>query len=223
MPEPKTPNPVKGPGSQTVPAATVSPETAKSPRPEVKAAAEAAPEVGRRRGGQVRRSQPARRVVAPRPKRVSSSGRSPVAIPSSSVVPGPSVVPPKAHHLGEEEPSHAGTVAPGPAPTATGPQAAGPVVPVRVFSSTATKPVTTALGRDVIACMKGARKLTLEAVTTWVDVVGRFVPELPMAPYVPGRAEVVAGLGTMFDTAEELLASQRKFASDLVKILVPAG
>lgn len=83
--------------------------------------------------------------------------------------------------------------------------------------------LSTALREEIIASVKQAQQFTLDAVTTWVDVVGKVVPELPTMPYAPARSDVVAGITTMFDAAEELLASQRKFASELVSVLVPAS
>lgn len=83
--------------------------------------------------------------------------------------------------------------------------------------------LSAAIREEVIASVKQAQQFTLDVVSTWVDVVGKVVPELPTAPYVPPRADVVANLTTMFDAAEELLASQRKFAADLVNVLVPTS
>lgn len=83
--------------------------------------------------------------------------------------------------------------------------------------------LSTAIREEIVASVKQAQQFTLDAVSTWVDVVGKVVPEMPTAPYMPARSEVVANLSTMFDAAEELLAAQRKFASDLVNVLVPAS
>jgi hypothetical protein len=79
-----------------------------------------------------------------------------------------------------------------------------------------------AIRDEVIASAKQAQQFTIGAVTMWADVVGKLVPELPALPFVPARSDVVEGLGTVFEVAEELLASQRKFASDFVSVLVPA-
>ena len=88
--------------------------------------------------------------------------------------------------------------------------------------ASATK--TAQLIRDeVIASVKQAQQFTLDAVTTWVDVVGKVTPDLATSPFAPARVDVVEGLGVVFGVAEELLAAQRKFASDLVSVLVPAS
>ena len=76
---------------------------------------------------------------------------------------------------------------------------------------------------EMIASVKQAHQFTIDAVTTWVDVFGKLVPELPALPFVPTRSDVVEGLGTVFEMAEEFLASEHKFASELVNVLVPAS
>ena len=100
--------------------------------------------------------------------------------------------------------------------------------------TTTTKPQATDAGaktaeysaavRDqIIASVKQAQQFTLDAVSTWADVVGKVVPELPALPLVPARAEVVEGFGAVFGMAEGLLGSQRKFAADFFNVLVPAS
>jgi len=83
--------------------------------------------------------------------------------------------------------------------------------------------LSSAIRDDVVASVKQAQQLTLDAVTTWVDVITKVAPELPSVPFMPARSEVVDGVGTFFEMAEELLQSQRKFAVDLVGVLVPTS
>lgn len=59
------------------------------------------------------------------------------------------------------------------------------------------------------------------AVAAWTDFIRKVAPRSPRAFLVPARPDVVEGVGAVFEVAEELLASQRKFASDLVGPLVP--
>jgi len=80
-----------------------------------------------------------------------------------------------------------------------------------------------AVREDVVASVKQAQQLTLDAVSTWVDVMSKLAPELPTVPFLPARSEVVEGVGTFFEMAEELLESQRKFAVDLFGVLVPTS
>jgi hypothetical protein len=86
-----------------------------------------------------------------------------------------------------------------------------------------TAEYSAAVRDEIIASVKQAQQFTLDAVTTWADVIGKVVPELPAFPFVPARPEVVESLGTAFGMAEKLLASQRRFAADLVNVLVPAS
>ena len=86
-------------------------------------------------------------------------------------------------------------------------------------SATKTAEFCAAARDEVIASVKQSQQFTLAAVTTWFDVIGKVVPELPAFPFVPAPSDVVEGLGTVFEVAEELLASQRNFASDLVSCM----
>ena len=94
-------------------------------------------------------------------------------------------------------------------------------------TTTSTKPkaptttkLATAMRDEMIASVRQAQQYTLDAVSTWADVVGKMYPELPTAPLV-SRADVLEGLGATFGFAEELLAMQRKFATDMANVLVP--
>jgi hypothetical protein len=82
--------------------------------------------------------------------------------------------------------------------------------------------LSAAVRDEVIASLSHAQSFTLDVVTTWVDVMGKAVPRFPGLPFAPARSDVVEGLGAVFEVAEELLASQRKFASDLASVLVLA-
>jgi hypothetical protein len=86
-----------------------------------------------------------------------------------------------------------------------------------------TAELSAAIREDVIASVKQAQQFTLDAMSTWVDVIGKVAPELPTVPFVPARSDVVEGVGTFFEMAGELLESQRKFALDLVGVLVPSS
>jgi hypothetical protein len=90
-------------------------------------------------------------------------------------------------------------------------------------TATKTAPLSAAMRDEVIASVKQAQQFTLDSVSTWVDVVGKVVPELPHVPFVPTPAEVLDSLGSVFEFTDELLASQRKFAADLANLLVPAS
>jgi hypothetical protein len=89
-------------------------------------------------------------------------------------------------------------------------------------SATKSAEFSAAVRAEIVASVKQAQKFTLDAVTTWADVVGKVVPELEVPAYVPERAALLESVGTAFEMAEELWASQRKFATDLVSAVVPA-
>jgi hypothetical protein len=80
-----------------------------------------------------------------------------------------------------------------------------------------------AMREELVASVKQAQQFTLDALTTWVDVVGKVVPPPLAFPFAPARSEVLEGFGTAFDMAQELLTMQRKFASELIDVLVPAS
>ena len=56
--------------------------------------------------------------------------------------------------------------------------------------------LSAAIREEVVASVKQAQQFTLDAVSTWVDVIGKVAPEIPTVPFVPARSEVVEGLGT---------------------------
>ena len=83
--------------------------------------------------------------------------------------------------------------------------------------------LSAAIREELVASVKQAQQFTLDTLTTWADVVGKVVPQPSSFPFVPARSDVVESLGSAFDMAEELLTMQRKFASELVNVLVPAS
>jgi hypothetical protein len=93
------------------------------------------------------------------------------------------------------------------------------ICPVPKAIATKTAEFSAAIRDEVMASVMQARRFTVDAVTTWADVVGKLVPELPVRPFVPARSEVVKGFSTAFEVAEEVWALQRRFASDLVSCI----
>jgi hypothetical protein len=79
---------------------------------------------------------------------------------------------------------------------------------------------------QVISSVKQTQQLTLDAVETWAGVVGKVIPQLPqlpVSPFLPASSDLSETIGTGFDLAQELLATQRKFAESLLSALVPAS
>jgi hypothetical protein len=89
----------------------------------------------------------------------------------------------------------------------------------------ASKPaeLSAAIRDEVVASVKQAQQFTLDAVSTWVDLVGKVVTDPPVVPFAPARSEIVESVGSVFEFTEELLATQRKFAVDLANLLVTAS
>jgi hypothetical protein len=73
-----------------------------------------------------------------------------------------------------------------------------------------------------------SQEVTLHALKAWVEIAGYFTPQvsyarLPLPGRLPKAHDIVAG---SFDFAEQLLASQRRFADDVLKVsspLLPGG
>ena len=92
------------------------------------------------------------------------------------------------------------------------------------------------LGQDitgeVLNTIRKSQAAIVDAIERWATTVGSIRPELPELPFtdtlniadkLPKPEELVRNA---YDFAEELLASQRKFAEDVLKAtapLLPAG
>ena len=86
---------------------------------------------------------------------------------------------------------------------------------------------TQSLQDEVLNTVRKSQEAVIDAIRTWSETVQSITPKLPVVP-VPGAdklpkpEEVVA---SAYDFAEQLLASQRKFAEEVVKAttsLMPA-
>jgi len=80
---------------------------------------------------------------------------------------------------------------------------------------------------EILSTVRKSQEAVIDAIRAWSETVQSITPKLPAVP-VPGAdklpkpEEVVA---SAYDFAEKLLASQRKFAEDVVKAtasLLPA-
>ena len=83
----------------------------------------------------------------------------------------------------------------------------------------ATTP-TEELQENFLSVIRKSQDITLQAVKVWVDTTEYFMPKvsfahLPFARLLPDPHDVVAG---SFDFAEQLLASQRRFTDDVLKV-----
>jgi hypothetical protein len=76
---------------------------------------------------------------------------------------------------------------------------------------------------DILKTVQMSQAAVLDAIKAWADAVQSITPDLPAGnlPYadkLPRPEEVVA---SAYDFAEQLLASQRKFAEDVLKATAP--
>jgi hypothetical protein len=74
---------------------------------------------------------------------------------------------------------------------------------------------------EILNTVRKSQETVVEAIKSWVDAVQSITPKLPsvnvpLAERLPKPEEVVANA---YDFAEKLLASQRKFAEDVVKAM----
>ena len=73
---------------------------------------------------------------------------------------------------------------------------------------------------EFLSTIRKGQDTVIESIRTWVGTVQSVTPPLPtpsipFAEYLPKPEELVAGA---YDFAEALLASQRKFAEDVLKV-----
>jgi len=79
---------------------------------------------------------------------------------------------------------------------------------------------TQELQESFLTAIRQTQDITLQAIKVWVDAAESFTPKvsyahLPFARLLPNPHDVVAG---SFDFAEQLLASQRRFTDDVLKV-----
>ncbi len=81
-----------------------------------------------------------------------------------------------------------------------------------------TRIVGKEMQEEILSTVRKSQAAVVEALETWVSAVQSITPELPdvnvpFADKLPKPQELVAGA---YDFAEKLLASQRKFAEDVL-------
>jgi len=84
-----------------------------------------------------------------------------------------------------------------------------------------------AMGRDlqeeILSTVRKSQSAVVEALQTWAAAVQSITPDMPelnmpFADKLPRPQDLVAGA---YDFAEQLLASQRKFAEDVLSATAP--
>src|SRR6266571_5861228 len=86
-----------------------------------------------------------------------------------------------------------------------------------------TRIVGKEMQEEILSTVRKSQAAVVEALETWVSAVQSITPELPdvnvpFADKLPKPQELVAGA---YDFAEKLLASQRKFAEDVLHATAP--
>ena len=75
------------------------------------------------------------------------------------------------------------------------------------------------LQNEILTTVRKSQESVIDALKTWVETVQSITPkvpvvDMPFADKLPKPEEVVA---SAYDFAEQLLASQRRFAEDVLK------
>jgi hypothetical protein len=85
----------------------------------------------------------------------------------------------------------------------------------------------TTIGKEmqgqVLEMIRRSQEAVTDAITTWADLVRSVTPSLPipavpLADKLPKPTDLVANA---YDFAEQLLATQRKFAEDVLEAIAP--
>jgi hypothetical protein len=76
---------------------------------------------------------------------------------------------------------------------------------------------------EILKAVRMSQEAVIDAIKTWADTVQSIAPKLPavsvpLADKLPKPEDVVS---SAYDFAEQLLASQRKFAEDVLKATTP--
>jgi hypothetical protein len=75
------------------------------------------------------------------------------------------------------------------------------------------------LQNEILSTVRKSQETVVDAIKTWVETVQSITPkvpavDIPFAGKLPKPEEVVA---SAYDFAEQLLASQRRFAEEVIK------
>ncbi len=76
---------------------------------------------------------------------------------------------------------------------------------------------------SILSATRQSQEIVLEAIKTWVDTVQAITPKvpavrIPLADRLPKPEDVVA---SAYDFAGQVLASQRRFADEMLKTTAP--
>jgi hypothetical protein len=87
----------------------------------------------------------------------------------------------------------------------------------------ATNTLMPELPREFLAAARKGQEYALDAIRTWAQTVQSALPEIsaPRIPYADRLPKPEAVLANAYDFAGQLLASQRHFAEELLKVTEP--
>jgi hypothetical protein len=76
---------------------------------------------------------------------------------------------------------------------------------------------------EFLSATRKSQEILLQAIKTWVDSAQALTPkvptvQLPFADQLPKPEDVVSGT---YDFAEQVLANQRQFAEEIMKVYAP--
>ena len=82
---------------------------------------------------------------------------------------------------------------------------------------------TQGLQDEILNTVRKSQEAVIDAIRSWSETIQSITPKLPAVPLpgadkLPKPEDVVA---SAYDFAEQLLASQRKFAEEVVKATAP--
>ncbi len=88
---------------------------------------------------------------------------------------------------------------------------------------TETRKVGQEVQDEILNTVRKSQSAVIEALQTWASAIASMTPELPdvnvpFSDKLPRPQDLVAGA---YDFAEQLLASQRKFAEDVLQATAP--
>ncbi len=90
---------------------------------------------------------------------------------------------------------------------------------------TDTHTLTRNLQEDILSTVRKSQSAVVEAIQNWTSTVQSITPELPelSLPFTDKLPKPHQLIMSAYDFAEQMLASQRKFAEDVLKAMAPVA
>ena len=74
---------------------------------------------------------------------------------------------------------------------------------------------------EILNTVRKSQDAVVDAITRWADAVQSISPSMPVLPYTDKLPKPEEFVANAYDFAEQLLASQRKFAESVVHVTAP--